>query len=79
MEVCADDVCIYVDDDGAGMDESLGDDAFKPFVRSADSPGVGLGLAITKRIVSQVGGRVSVLRSPLGGCRMQLSLPRSSG
>jgi two-component system sensor histidine kinase RstB len=75
-ETRAEGVFVYVDDDGPGLDASLDGDVFEPFVRTPDSPGVGLGLAITKRVVSKLGGSLEVSPSPLGGCRMQITIPR---
>jgi signal transduction histidine kinase len=37
--------------------------------------GVGLGLALVKGIVTRHGGTVTVLDSPLGGCRVRTVWP----
>lgn len=74
---------ITVDDDGPGV----GDDPeplFAPFRRGtprADtqsrSRGVGLGLAIARRIVMSHGGSLTAAASPLGGARFTMKLPRA--
>ena len=69
---------VDVDDDGAGIPESDRLRVFEPFVRLGDSSngrGVGLGLALVKRIVTQHDGHVDVLTSPTGGCRIRTTWP----
>ena len=77
------DIAVVVDDDGPG----LGDNAellFAPFRRGAEradgvarGSGVGLGLAIARRVAIAHGGRLDPSRSPLGGARFTLALPRT--
>ena len=71
---------IDVDDDGSGIPLQDRERVFEPFVRLNDgangsSHGVGLGLALVKRIVTQHGGSVEVMNSPLGGCRIRTNWP----
>jgi len=69
---------IDIDDDGEGIPEAERERVFEPFVRLQDSSperGVGLGLALVKRIVTQHGGSVEALTSPLGGCRIRTTWP----
>jgi signal transduction histidine kinase len=69
---------IDVDDDGGGIPESERQRVFQPFVRldnNASDSGVGLGLALVKRIVERHGGTVEALASPLGGCRIRITWP----
>lgn len=72
-------ITVYVDDDGSGIPPADRERAFEPFSRlendSANGHGVGLGLALVKRIVTQHGGTVEALSSPLGGCRMRTNWP----
>ncbi|MBL7044879.1 MAG: HAMP domain-containing protein [Pirellulaceae bacterium] len=75
-------VTVDVDDDGQGIPECDRERVFEPFQRLDDGTnghGVGLGLALVKRVVTQHGGVVEVLASPSGGCRVRTTwpLPRS--
>ena len=44
--------------------------------RARDAGGSGLGLAIVAEVVAAHGGTVAVARSPLGGARVEVTLPR---
>src|SRR5665213_3620798 len=72
---------IVIDDDGPGIAPARSEGAFKPFsrldeARNQNEKGVGLGLAIARDVVRGLGGEVSLDRSPLGGLRAVLRLPR---
>ncbi len=70
-------VIVDVDDDGCGIPEAERDNVFEPFVRLEDeSSGVGLGLALVKRIMIQHRGSVEVHSSSLGGCRIRTKWPK---
>jgi two-component system sensor histidine kinase RstB len=72
-------VSISVDDDGPGIPEADRERVFEPFTRlngNAATRGVGLGLAIVRRIVIQHGGRVTIHSSSLGGCRIVTTWPQ---
>ena len=71
---------IMVDDDGPGLPPDRIEDAFKPFVRlevsrSAETGGLGLGLAIARGIVQAYGGKLTLTNRPGGGLRAQIALP----
>ena len=59
-------VCLEVADDGCGLPSQLGDRIFEPFVTTKET-GIGLGLAICRRIAEAHGGRLRAAdRSPAG-------------
>jgi two-component system sensor histidine kinase HupT/HoxJ len=67
-------VQLYIDDNGPGVSEENLDSIFDPFFTTRVR-GVGLGLSISKRIVEQHKGNISVHNSPQGGARIKISLP----
>jgi two-component system osmolarity sensor histidine kinase EnvZ len=74
-------VSVDVDDDGPGIPEELYEEAFRPFsrldeTRSRNKKGVGLGLAIARDVARSHGGDIKLSKSPLGGLRASLRLPR---
>jgi signal transduction histidine kinase len=70
---------ITVDDDGSGLDASLRERVLTRGVRADEaSPGTGLGLAIVRDLVELYGGSISLDRSPLGGLRVELTLPAAT-
>jgi two-component system NtrC family sensor kinase len=69
-------VVVTVEDSGAGVAEALRGRIFDPFFTTKDpGKGTGLGLAIVQRIVHDLGGRVEVESSPLGGAALAVTLP----
>ena len=69
-----DSLAIEVEDDGAGISEADMAKLFVPFYTSREE-GTGLGLPITKRIVEQHGGNISI-RSIVGkGTCVKITLP----
>jgi signal transduction histidine kinase len=73
-------VVLTVDDDGPGIPESERVRVLQRFVRldearSRNVGGSGLGLSIVDEVVRAHGGSVSIEQSPLGGARVQITLP----
>jgi two-component system, OmpR family, sensor histidine kinase RstB len=78
-----DTVVLTVDDDGPGISEADRARIFEPFARLDDSRdratgGVGLGLAIVRRILEAHGGSVRIEDAPGGGARFVTRWPRGS-
>jgi PAS domain S-box-containing protein len=76
-----DEVEIRVEDTGIGIDESLLNRIFEPFLQAEFGPkrqheGVGLGLAITKRLVHRMNGRMDVQSAVGEGSRFSTFFPR---
>lgn len=74
---------ITVWDHGIGIDEEGMAHLFRPFIQLDSSlrrryPGVGLGLALTKRLVELLGGRIVVESAPGQGSRFTVILPLKS-
>lgn len=71
---------VSIDDDGPGIPEDKREDVFKAFYRLEESRnketgGIGLGLAITKDVITSHGGKIELQDSPLGGLRVLISIP----
>lgn len=67
---------ITVDDDGPGIAPERRDWALQAFSKDAEKGGLGLGLALVRRIMEvHFGGEMRLLDSPLGGLRVELSCP----
>jgi signal transduction histidine kinase len=69
-----DEVVIAVEDSGRGVDEATARRLFEPLTTTKDS-GVGLGLALVKRIVARHGGTVAYERCAGGGARFVVRFP----
>ncbi len=66
-----------VTDNGAGVPAELLDKLFQPFFTTkANRNGTGLGLFISKGIVTQHNGRIQVTNNPNGGTTFTVILPR---
>jgi signal transduction histidine kinase len=69
---------VAVMDDGPGVSQADRERIFEPYVRGSshtEASGLGLGLAISKRIVCAHGGSITVGDCPGGGSRFAFTLP----
>jgi signal transduction histidine kinase len=71
-------VKLTVDDSGPGIDPSIRNRLFEPLVTTRPG-GIGLGLALVRRVVERHEGMVSASRSALGGARFTVQLPVTGG
>lgn len=65
-------------DTGVGIPETLLSDIFEPFVTHANPnkpTGIGLGLYITRSLVTLMGGSISAENRPEGGSKFKVTLP----
>ena len=70
---------ITIDDDGPGIAEAEIETALKRGARLDEAtPGSGLGLSIVVDLAEAYGGDLELSRSPLGGLRAVLTLPRAA-
>jgi signal transduction histidine kinase len=67
---------IEITDTGVGIDPEVKTQLFKPFF-STKKGGSGLGLSLTRRIIAEHGGTISVQSEPGKGSRFTVRLPRS--
>ena len=74
-----DEVCVLVDDSGPGVPAELKGRIFEAFFTTrVEHGGTGLGLAVSASLADELGGRLEVGDSPLGGARFTLYLPLSA-
>jgi len=69
---------LSVEDTGPGVDDAVRGRLFEPLVTSKSS-GIGLGLALVKRIMERHGGSIRYQPRPQGGSQFTVRLPISSG
>jgi signal transduction histidine kinase len=72
--------CLAVCDHGPGLSERDGRRLFQPFTKSSrdaanSAPGVGLGLALSRRLAREMGGDLTLQPRPGDGACFVLSLP----
>jgi two-component system sensor histidine kinase KdpD len=76
-------VALTVDDGGPGLSDDARSRLFTKFQvparpTTSSRPGLGLGLAIVRGMAEAMGGTVGATASPLGGLRIELSLPTAA-
>ncbi|HID74248.1 MAG TPA: HAMP domain-containing histidine kinase, partial [Thermoplasmata archaeon] len=72
-------VRVWVEDNGIGISEEYEEQIFRVFERLHGSevyPGTGIGLAIVRKGVGRMNGRVGVESTPGEGSRFWIELPR---
>lgn len=67
---------VTVTDSGPGVPADVLDRIFEPFYRiDTNMPGAGIGLAITRRVLRQVGGEIKATNRPDGGLEISMEFP----
>ena len=67
---------VTVTDSGPGVPAKDLDKIFEPFYRiDTNRPGAGIGLAITRRVLKQVGGELAAVNRPGGGLQITMRFP----
>ncbi len=71
-------VVLWVRDQGVGFAPEQSAKLFRAFSRlhrATEFPGIGMGLALARKIVERHGGSISISAQPGAGCSVRLSLP----
>jgi two-component system sporulation sensor kinase A/two-component system, sporulation sensor kinase E len=66
---------VELEDTGPGIPEDLFDHVFTPFFTTKEA-GSGLGLPVSRRIITDHGGRISLEPRAVGGTRFTIELPK---
>jgi signal transduction histidine kinase len=66
---------VEFEDTGPGIPEDLFDRVFTPFFTTKEA-GSGLGLPVSRRIITDHGGRISLVPRAVGGTRFTIELPK---
>ena len=77
----ADSIEVSIEDDGPGIPVEDREHLFAPYVRGegqSDCEGLGIGLAICRRVIASHGGTIHVDSGELGGARFEFTLPRKA-
>jgi PAS domain S-box-containing protein len=69
---------VEIADTGAGMTEEIQARIFEPFFTTRPGCGIGLGLSISRSIVTELGGEIEVSSTPGKGSSFRVLLPPSS-
>ena len=64
-------------DTGLGMDDETRQNIFTPFFTDK-ARGIGLGLAVTKRVVEAHGGTITVESTPSAGSSFTITVPAAA-
>jgi signal transduction histidine kinase len=66
---------IKISDNGSGIPKSFQAKIFEPFVKVVQSGGVGLDLALAKRIIEKQGGKITLTSEEGKGSTYSISIP----
>ena len=66
---------VTISDDGIGIPESRLENIFTPFASDKGARGTGLGLPVSKKIVEEHGGSISVISGDHEGATFVLQIP----
>lgn len=69
---------VTVTDNGPGVAEDIRQRIFEPFTRMTSGNGLGMGLAISQRIVEAHGGKIWCDAGPTGGARFSFTLRKGA-
>lgn len=70
-------VAISVSDNGPGVPAEMREKLFEPFQSTKGHGGTGLGLPVSRKMVSEMGGSIHYLAAPAGGAEFRILLPTS--
>jgi len=73
-EIVSDDVLIFIEDSGKGIDPDVLPKIFDPFFTTKEE-GTGMGLAICQRIIQEHNGTIQVITIPKRGTTFLIKLP----
>jgi signal transduction histidine kinase len=68
---------VRIEDDGPGLGDQDPEELFQPF-KTTKLKGSGLGLAVSRRIVQRLGGRIKLENAPEGGTVCTIEVPTHS-
>lgn len=77
-ESCEPDFAMDVEDDGPGIPEAIKERIFIPFFTTKTN-GIGLGLAMVKKLVELHGGKIIAGNNPRGGAIFTVTIPNIKG
>lgn len=72
-----DEVEIFVEDNGLGIRQESLPHIFDVFYKENDTPGLGIGLSLTKDLVEGMGGKIELASRPEVGTRVSILFPMS--
>jgi two-component system C4-dicarboxylate transport sensor histidine kinase DctB len=71
-------ILIHVEDNGSGIDEAIRGRIAEPFFTTKfGGEGLGLGLSISRAIITELGGSLDFTSTPDAGCTFTISLPEA--